>query len=100
MRVTDFRELQRTLNNEAWFQLREGNYAEGAELLLKCIAVRPEIGDQTAPYYRNLVISQLCLGEYSRAEEIERKLIAFAKGDIVLIDQSRMSPYWLSYWLY
>ena len=68
-------ELQRTLN-EAWLQLREGNYSDGAELLSKCIAVRPEIGDQTAPYYRNLVISQLCLGEYLIAEEIERKLIA------------------------
>ena len=69
-------ELQRSLNNEAWFQLRDGNFAKGAELLSSCIAVRPEIGNQTAPYYRNLALAQLCLGKYLSAEEIQRKLIS------------------------
>ncbi len=68
-------ELQRNLNNEAWFQLRDGNYKKGAELLSSCIAVQPEIGEQTAPYYRNLAIVQLCLGDYLGAEEIEQKLV-------------------------
>lgn len=69
-------ELQRSLNNEAWIQLRNGNYEKGAELLSSCIAVRPEIGNQTAPYYRNFALAQLCLRDYLKAEEIEGKLSA------------------------